>query len=213
MYVLGLFVLAIGISLSIEADLGVSPVSSLAYAFSLTTGFSVGMMTIVANLVYIIFQIILSKRFYFREIVVQFIISFLHGVLLDLALFLVRLLPSPETMLMKWVFLILSCFVCALGLLGYFSAKFPLMPYDELTHVISQRFKFILSRAKIYSDTTNVVISGTICLIFIQSFGAVGLGTIFAAYFIGKILGVLIKYFQAPLIHWMNKSGVVSPHL
>lgn len=111
---------------------------------------------------------------------------------------------------MQWVFLIISCFVCALGLFGYFTAKLPLMPYDELTHVINQRFNLLLSRAKIYSDTTNVVVAGAICLIFIQSLGAVGLGTIFASYFIGRILGVYIKYFQKGLIQWMNKEKVVS---
>ena len=38
LYVFGLFFLTLGISFSIQAGLGVSPVSSLAYAFALTTG-------------------------------------------------------------------------------------------------------------------------------------------------------------------------------
>jgi len=43
LYIIGLFFLALGVSFSIQADLGVSPVSSLAYAFALASGLSVGM--------------------------------------------------------------------------------------------------------------------------------------------------------------------------
>ena len=58
LYVAGLFLLALGSTFSIIADLGVSPVTSLAYALALTTGLSVGIMTVVANVIYIIFQVI-----------------------------------------------------------------------------------------------------------------------------------------------------------
>ena len=189
LYVIGLFFLSLGVSLSIQANLGVSPVSSLAYAFALTSGFSVGMMTIAANVLFIIIQIILSKRFDLKESIVQLIIAFLFGFFMDATLFLVQLLPAPETLLLRWVFLIVSLFVVAIGLLGYFSAKFPLMPYDALTYVISDKFKLKFSKAKISSDLLNVFVAGLVCIIFIHSLGAIGIGTLVAAYFIGKILG------------------------
>ncbi|MED3662822.1 hypothetical protein [Ureibacillus terrenus] len=47
-YMSGLFVLAFGVSLSILADLGVSPVSSLPYALSLSSGMTVGIATVIA---------------------------------------------------------------------------------------------------------------------------------------------------------------------
>lgn len=55
-YVLGLFFLALGVSISIKADLGVSPVSSLAYAIALTVGLSVGITTILANILLFSFK-------------------------------------------------------------------------------------------------------------------------------------------------------------
>lgn len=204
LYVLGLFFLSLGVSLSIQANLGVSPVSSLAYAFALTSGFSVGIMTIVANVLFIILQIILSKRFELRESAVQLIIAFLFGFFMDATLFLVRLFPSPDTLFLRWVFLIISLFVVAIGLLGYFSAKFPLMPYDALTYVISDQFKLKFSMAKISSDLLNVFLAGLVCILFIHSLGAVGIGTLVAAYFIGKILGWIMPRYQKHLFRWIN---------
>jgi len=206
LYVTGLFVLALGVSFSIQANLGVSPVSSLAYAFALTSGLSVGIMTVAANVLFIIVQVILSKRFNLRESIVQLMIAFIFGLFMDVTLLLLQLFPAPETLVMRWAFLIISLFVAAIGLLGYFAAKFPLMPYDELTHVISEKFNMELSKAKISSDLLNVVVAGFVCIVFIQSLGAVGIGTVVAALFIGKILGGLTKRYQTYLVQWMNKD-------
>lgn len=208
LYIIGLFFLSLGVSFSIQADLGVSPVSSLAYAFALTSGLSVGMMTIVANVLFIIIQVVLSKQFNFKESIVQLVIAFLFGFFMDLTLYLVQLAPMPESLFMRCAFLIISLFVVAIGLLGYFTAKFPLMPYDQLTFVISEKFKLKVGKAKISSDLINVCVAGAVCIVTIQSLGAVGIGTVVAAYFIGKILGWFMKYFQKPLSQWMTKNKV-----
>ncbi|MCM3112844.1 YczE/YyaS/YitT family protein [Lederbergia lenta] len=206
LYILGLFFLSLGVSFSIQANLGVSPVSSLAYAFALSSNLSVGVMTIVANILFIIIQVILSKQFNLRESFVQLIITFLFGFYMDLTLFLVQLLPTPETLVMRWVFLIISLFVVSIGLIGYFNAKFPLMPYDELTYVISERFNIEFSKAKITSDLLNVGVAGLVCITFIQSLGSIGIGTLVAAYFIGKIVGWLMRHYQKYLVQWVNKD-------
>ena len=165
LYIFGLFFLSLGVSFSIQANLGVSPVSSLAYAFTLSTGISIGLMTIAANVLFIIIQIILSKKFNLREASVQLLIAFLFGFMMDITLALLQVFPAPETWAMRGIFLVVSLFVVSVGLLGYFSAKFPLMPYDELTHVISEKFNLQFSKAKITSDLLNVVAAGLICIV------------------------------------------------
>ncbi|MEC5424712.1 DUF6198 family protein [Virgibacillus sp. C22-A2] len=206
LYIFGLFFLSLGVSFSILADLGVSPVSSLAYAFSLSSSLSVGIMTVVANVLFIIVQVILSKQFHLRESIVQLIIAFLFGFFMDVTLFLLQLLPTPETLVMRWGFLIISLFIVAIGLFGYISAKFPLMPYDELTHVISDKFNMKFGKAKVSSDLLNVGVAGLVCIIFIQSLGSIGIGTLIAAYFIGKIVGWLMKNYQKYLVQWIYKN-------
>ena len=194
LYVGGLFFLTLGISLSIQAGLGVSPVSSLAYALLLTSGLSIG-ITIV--------QAILNKRIDVKDFLLQLIISFLFGFFMNATLTLVRLLPAPESIVLRCVYLVISLFVVSVGLIGYFTAKLPLMPYDALTYVVSERFKLKFSKAKITSDLLNVCIAAALGLVFIQSFGSIGVGTLVAAYFIGKILGWMILRYQKPLQQWV----------
>ncbi|WP_194841317.1 hypothetical protein [Salinibacillus xinjiangensis] len=43
-----------------------------------------------------------------------------------------------------------------------------------------------LNRAKVTGDLLSVFVAGAICLTFIKSFGSIGIGTLIAAYFIGK---------------------------
>ncbi|UYX54275.1 DUF6198 family protein [Bacillus thuringiensis] len=206
LYVLGLFFMSIGISMSIQAGFGVSPVSSLAYASTLTIGLSVGVTMALANVLYIIIQVILSKRMELNEFVSQFIISFLFGFFMDATLFLVQLFPAPETLLARSVYLIVSLFVIAVGLMGYTTAKLPLMPYDALTYAISEKFNLKFGKAKILSDLINICVAGAICIVFIQSLGSIGIGTLIAAYFIGKILGWMIPYYQPTLQQWVFKT-------
>ncbi|MEK4601261.1 DUF6198 family protein [Bacillus sp. FSL L8-0099] len=206
LYVLGLFFMSIGISMSIQAGFGVSPVSSLAYASTLTIGLSIGVTMALANVLYIIIQVILSKRMELNEFVSQFIISFLFGFFMDATLFLVQLFPAPETLLARSVYLIVSLFVIAVGLMGYTTAKLPLMPYDALTYAISEKFNLKFGKAKILSDLINICVAGALCIIFIQSLGSIGIGTLIATYFIGKILGWMIPYYQPPLQQWVFKT-------
>nr|WP_106784814.1 DUF6198 family protein [Lysinibacillus timonensis] len=203
-YVFGLFFLSLGVSFSIQAGLGVSPVSSLAYAFALVTGLSVGIMTIFANIIFILFQALFNKKIKMKEYSVQLIIAFLFGFFMDATLYLVQILPFPASIVMRIFFLLISLIVVPIGLLGYLSAKLPLMPYDALTYAISNRFNLQFSKAKISSDLVNVFLAGAICVTFIQTFGSIGIGTIIAAYCIGKILGYLMKFFQQPIFNWIN---------
>ncbi|HDX9589346.1 TPA: hypothetical protein ROX98_002340 [Bacillus pseudomycoides] len=206
LYVLGLFFMSIGISMSIQAGFGVSPVSSLAYASTLTIGLSIGVTMALANVLYIIIQVILSKRMELNEFAVQFVISFLFGFFMDATLFLVQLFPTPETIFARSVYLIVSLFIIAVGLMGYTTAKLPLMPYDALTYAISEKFNLKFGKAKILSDLINICVAGAICVIFIQSLGSIGIGTLLAAYFIGKILGWMIPNYQPTLLDWVFKT-------
>ncbi|WP_277586943.1 YczE/YyaS/YitT family protein [Psychrobacillus antarcticus] len=206
LYVGGLFLLTLGVSLSIQAGLGVSPVSSLAYALVLTSGLSIGITTVLANILFIVVQIILNKRIDIKDLILQLLISVVFGFFMDSTLFLVQLLPPPESIVLRCVYLIISLFVVSAALIGYFTAKLPLMPYDALTYVISERFKIKFSKAKIMSDLLNVIISAAIGLVFIQSFGSIGIGTIVAAYFIGRILGWMISRYQKALQQWVYQN-------
>jgi uncharacterized membrane protein YczE len=206
LYVSGAFVLALGVSFSIIAGFGVSPVSSLPYALALTTGFSVGTMTVVANLLYLAFQAIFSKQLNIKRSIIQLILTVLFGFFINITLALLQFILPESNFILRCVYLIASLFIIAIGLLGYYTAKFPLMPFDGLTYAVSDFFKWKVGKAKTISDLTNVIVSSAICLIYLHHLGSIGIGTFIAAWSIGKILGRLIDRFQQPLLNWAYKT-------
>ena len=205
-YIFGLFLLALGATFSILAGIGVSPVTSLPYALALITPFSVGITTVIANIVFIIIQAILLKEVRWKNFCIQLIIAFLFGSFMDLTIWLTKSLPEANSIWLIIVYLALSLIIVAFGLLFYFTASLPTMPYDSLTYVIANKWSLAFSKAKITSDMLNVVISLVLCLIFIHFFGAIGIGTFVAAYGIGKIVGVLLHKFQPQLKQWVFKT-------
>lgn len=202
-YIVGLFLLALGISFSILAGIGVSPGSALAYAFALITPLSVGVTTVLANILYIIFQAILNKEIYWKEYFIQLIVAFLFGFFMDLTIWLTQGLPKAHSIFLIVIYVIISLIIVAIGLLLYFTAELPTMPYDALTYTIANTWKMAFGKAKITTDMLNVIISLLLGLLFIHSFGSIGIGTIIAAYGIGKILGILIHKLQPLIKLWV----------
>src|SRR5690606_37848365 len=107
----------------------------------------------------IFIQVIIHKKVDIRDFLLQLLIGFLFGFFIDATLFLVRFLPTHETLITQFLYLTVSLFIVGGGLLGYLVSKLPLMPYDALTYVISERFKLEFSKAKITSDILNVCVA------------------------------------------------------
>ncbi|MER2108843.1 MAG: DUF6198 family protein [Solibacillus sp.] len=203
-YILGTFLLGIGVTFSIKADLGVSPVSSLGYAIALITSISVGTAVFLSNIVFIAAQVILSRQFEAKNYFLQLLSAILVSAFIDVTLALGVFLPDATTWTLQVGYLIISLFIIAFGVFFYVNARLPLASYDALVPVVAKKFKLSFGKAKTRCDLINVALSAIICLVFIQSFGSIGIGTFIAAYFTGKIVGVIIKYFKAPLYNWLS---------
>lgn len=205
-YSIGLFLLALGVGFSIQADLGVSPVSSLPYALALIVPWSVGTMTFVANMLYILLQKLLGTTVTWKDWCVQIIISLVFAVFMDSALAIITtILPPAQGYVMRFFYVGISLMIIACALLFYFTAKLPLLAYDGLTYAISERFSIPFSKAKISGDLMNVAVSVIICLFYLRSLGSIGIGTFIVAYGIGKIAGIFLKRWQPRVIAWMER--------
>lgn len=205
-YILGTLLLGIGVTFSIKADLGVSPVSSLGYAIALITSISVGTAVFLSNLLFIAVQIILSRKFEAKNYFLQLVSSVLVSAFIDITLALGIFLPEATSWILKIIYLAISLVIIAFGVFFYVNARLPLASYDALVPLVGEKFKLPFGKAKTRCDLINVVVSALICLLFIQSFGSIGIGTFIAAYLTGKIVGIIIKYLKAPLYNWIGFS-------
>lgn len=202
-YVVGTYFIALGACFSIVANIGVSPVTAFPYALSLITGFTVGTMTVCANLVFISIQAILLKKILWKSFFIQLVIVSGFGLFIDLTLWLMQALPGANSIWLISLYVALSMIIVAFGIMLYATVKFPMMPYDTLTAVVATKWHIPFGKSKIICDLSVVAVSLMTCLLFIQSFGSIGLGTFIAAYGLGKILGILISFIQPKIRNWV----------
>lgn len=68
-FIIGLFINALGVSVITKADLGTSPISAIPYVLSLKLPLTLGELTVVFSLILVVLQIaILRKNFKFEHV-------------------------------------------------------------------------------------------------------------------------------------------------
>ena len=205
-YCAGLFVMALGVSLSVMSDLGVSPMNSVPYVLSqIFTNISMGTFTTALFCSYILIQAILLGRKFSPLRLLQILSSFLFGWFVDLSNWLTGLILTPPTMyVMRLVFLLISMAFVGFGIFLYISPKLPPLPGEGTMQVISEKFHIPLHWAKIGFDVAVVVAAVVIALCNFHRLVGVREGTIIAAFGVGKFLGVFIKLWQKKLDRFME---------
>ena len=85
-FLIGLFINSLGVSLITKANLGTSPISSIPYVLSLNFPFTLGQFTIAFSLLLILIQLIILRRNFKTEHLLQIPISILFGYFIDLTM-------------------------------------------------------------------------------------------------------------------------------
>lgn len=96
----GLFVNGLGVSFITKAGLGTSPITSIPYTLSLGFTPTVGMFTLVFNIFLVILQVILLRRNFQLQNLLQLPIIALFSFFIDLTMSLLGFM-QPETYAMK----------------------------------------------------------------------------------------------------------------
>lgn len=206
-YLLGFFLLAIGINISKLASLGISPVSSVPYAVELVWGIELGKATIIIYIGLILLQIILLRKDYKVRNLLQFVSTYLLGTLITYTSseFMLFWLPVPVSYIIKLIYLFISIAVIGLGVFLFLTADIMPLPAEGLSQVVVQvsKEKINLGNAKIIVDSGMVLISALISLIFLGGFKSVREGTILTALLVGKVIGFLMKNYKDKIRAWM----------
>lgn len=197
MYFVGLFIMTIGIALSVKSNLGVSPVSSIPYTMTCVWGIEMGKATIIFHAALVLIQIlILRKRF--RPInLLQIVVGIVFGYFTTFCNYLATYLPSTDNMVMRIVLMLVSTVFIAVGIFFYLPADLIPLAGEGVMQAVSDVTKIEFSKVKIGFDCSMVVISVVTCLICIHSLGSVGVGTVIAAFLVGFNLGRVNKAFGA----------------
>ena len=185
MFFTGIFLMTFGIALSCKADLGTSPISSLPWVLSMFQPWSLGMITIVMNIVLIFLQPLILQALYVRELVGQLVTTLVFGYSIDFSMGLLDWFV-PASMLEQWLACLLSIIVLALGIFLEVRAKIFLVAGEGVVSVLAFVTHKQFSLIKNCFDITLVTVAVAISLLEFGTLKGVGAGTVVAAVLVGR---------------------------
>ncbi|WP_409227279.1 YczE/YyaS/YitT family protein [Gudongella sp. SC589] len=179
--VVGLFIFAVGIVLTINASLGVSPWDVFHQGVSRTVGITIGQTHIIMGFLIIILDIYLGQAIGWATIMNMLLI----GTFIDI-LMLNNLVPVAQTPTIGLIMIIAGIAVQGLGFSVYISQGIGAGPRDGLMVVLTRRtgksVRFIKSAIEASVVTIGIILGGSF-----------GIGTIIMAFFGGVIFQRLFR--------------------
>jgi len=189
----GLFVNGLGVSFITKAGLGTSPITSIPYTLSLGFTPTVGMFTLVFNIFLVILQVILLRRNFQLQNLLQLPIIALFSFFIDLTMSLLGFM-QPETYAMKVVSLIVGCLILGFGVFMEMVANVAMLPGEATVRAVSDVFSTDFGKTKIAFDSSMTIIAAILSFIMFRHLDGVREGTIVAAILVGFIARLFKKY-------------------
>ena len=197
-YLVGLFLVALGISISIRSNLGVSALNSLPYVLSVILHINMGIIVAIVFSLYVVFQILILRRAFKPVQLLQFVVSLLFGYFVAFCNTLVAWI-TPTHYLMSIGLTASSVIIMGIGVTIYLSAEIVPLSAEGLVLVISQKLGKKFHTCKLGFDITLVLLSVAASLLGLKRLVGVREGTVIAAVFLGPIIGICMRLFGSRL--------------
>ena len=191
-FLVGLFVNSLGVSLITKANLGTSPISSIPYVLSLNFPFTLGNFTIFFSIFLIVLQLIILRKNFKLEHILQIPVSIIFGYFIDLTMILFSWV-NPEAYIMKIVYLLIGCLILGVGVYMEVLADVVMLPGESFVRAIVLTWKTNFGTTKICFDVSMSVIAAVLSFIFAGRLAGVREGTVIAALLVGFIARLIGK--------------------
>lgn len=185
-FLIGLFINSLGVSLITKADLGTSPISSIPYVLSLNFPFTLGQFTIVFSLLLIVIQLIILRRNFKAEHLLQIPISILFGYFIDLTMVMLFFV-NPGNYISSLAYLLAGCVILGFGVYTEVLTNVAMLPGESFVRAVSSTWKTEFGSTKVAFDVSLTVIAGVLSFLFAHRLDGVREGTIIAALLVGFI--------------------------
>lgn len=212
-FLAGLFINSLGVSLVTKANLGTSPISSIPYVGSLNFSLTLGEFTIYFSILLIILQFAILRKNFKPEHVLQVPISFLFGYFIDFTMLLLSSI-QPQFYLAKIAYLLLGCLVLGFGVYLEVLANVAMLPGESFVRAVVTTWNTDFGTTKMIFDGSMTGIAALLSLLFAQRLDGVREGTVIAAFlvgFIARLLGKHLSFIKPLLFHDGDGKKKVSP--
>ena len=195
LFLIGLFINALGVSLVTKASLGTSPISSIPYVLSLNFPLTLGNFTILFSIFLIVLQILILRKNFKIENILQIPVSIAFGYFIDLTMYMFFWV-NPQNYLIKIIALLAGCLVLGFGVYIEVLADVVMLPGESFVRAIVQTWNTNFGTTKILFDSSMTIIAGILSFIFFSSLNGIREGTIIAALLVGFIARLFGKYLE-----------------
>ena len=206
-FLVGLFVNSLGVSLITKGNLGTSPISSIPYVLSLNFPFSLGNFTIVFSLLLIFLQFLLLGKNFKAEHLLQIPVSMVFGYFIDASMILLGFV-HPADYLAKVAGLLIGCLILGSGVYMEVLADVVMLPGESFVRAIVQTWNREFGSTKVCFDVSMAVIAAALSVLLSGHLEGVREGTIVAAVLVGFIARSIGKHlsFLPVLIYGDDKE-------
>lgn len=176
-YIIGLFITALGIALIIKSSVGAGPWDTVAVGFNLHFGLTIGMWAIISQGMLVFITCFIERtRIQWRSAFPIVIRSWF----LDLWLYVIlKNVDLTTSFWLQWASFISAIIIVGFGIGLYIEAKFAITPVDGLMIAMQEKFKLSLNMSRL-------IIEGSAALTGFLLGGPVGIGTVIIALLLGK---------------------------
>jgi uncharacterized membrane protein YczE len=180
----GTFLTALGVVLTIKANIGYAPWEVFHVGLALTAKMSIGVATIVAGVVIVVIVTVCGEKIGFGTICSMV----LTGVFIDLIIRL-NIIPLAANLTVGIVMLITGLFVVSAGTCFYMKSAFGAGPRDNLMVVLNRKTKLPVGICRSMVEL-SVTLAGWILG------GMIGIGTVISVIAIGVCIQITFALFR-----------------
>lgn len=192
-FFVGVFLIAMGIAISVRADLGTAPIASLPTVLSFATPVSVGTYIMSLNLLFVGLQALVLRRKFRLFQLVQIPVAVAFGLLVDTCMQLTSWL-DPSSYFEQWCWIIVSVVSLALGVYIEVQPRLTYLPGDGIVFAIYTVLQNIpYGTVKVVVDTIMVGLAVLASWTLLGGLFGVREGTVFSALTVGIIIRVISR--------------------
>ena len=210
-YLMGLLILAVGLTLNTKAGLGVSPIISLSYAASVIWNRNFGDMTFVLYGIFVLIQAAIhlrekgeAGRSLLMKDALQFPLSIAFTRFLNVFSACIPPLeecgPAASGLLGRMGVLVLALTFTGVGAAMSLSMRLVPNPGDGLVQVLADTFGIDTGLMKNCVDATCIVLSLLMGLLFAGKPVGIGIGTVCAVMLVGRVIALFHHIFGKAML-------------
>ena len=195
-YVVGMLVLALGLTLNTKTGLGVSPILSLAYCSTQIWGVNLGDATFVLYAMFVIAQLIIRGKHRQWYDLLQLPLSLVFSRVLNLYDRFITYDPARHGLAANLICLALAIIVTGIGVAMTVNMRLVPNPGDGIVQALADRIGKEQGVAKNIFDLGCVALTVVMGLTLRGEVIGVGLGTVIAMIGVGRAISLVNHFFK-----------------